>query len=409
MLDNGTIALIKGTAPILREHGETLTRHFYKRMFSVNPEVAPYFNPANQMAGRQQRALAGAILDFASNADNLGAIGGAVEHIAQKHASLQIKAGQYPIVGENLLASISEVLGLPAEDKILTAWGKAYGVLAEILIERESQIYADAAAAPGGWEGFKPFRILRKERESALITSFYLVPEDGAAIPAFKPGQYITLRVPTEDGLTTMRQYSLSDRPGRDWLRISVKREDGDAVASPAGYVSNLLYHTMAPGDRLEIAPPCGEFFLDPDDDGGRPLVLIAGGIGITPLLSMVQGALAETPQREIVFIHGSLNEDAQAFKPTLDALADKHPNLKLHYRYSEPANAFACDRSDISVGFIDEALIDSLLPTRDARYYFCGPTPFLASIYRLLRKWEVPTEDIHFEFFGPYDELNRA
>jgi nitric oxide dioxygenase len=123
----------------------------------------------------------------------------------------------------------------------------------------------------------------------------------------------------------------------------------------------------------------------------------------------MVQSAVATTPQRDIAFIHGSLNEAVQAFKPTLDALASEHPNLKLHYRYSEPANAFVSDRSDVSVGFIDEALFDSVIKTRDAQYYFCGPVPFLARIYRLLGKWEVPTEQIHFEFFGPFDELNRA
>ncbi|MGB4923867.1 MAG: globin domain-containing protein, partial [Candidatus Nitrotoga sp.] len=111
MLSTQTIAIVKSTAPILEEHGETLTRHFYKRMFAHNPEVAPLFNPANQAAGLQQKALAGAICAYAANIDNLEVLGGAVELIAQKHASLQVKPEHYPVVGENLLASIREVLG----------------------------------------------------------------------------------------------------------------------------------------------------------------------------------------------------------------------------------------------------------------------------------------------------------
>ena len=111
MLDQKTVAIVKSTAPVLAENGEVLTRHFYKRMFTHNPEVAPYFNQANQTAGKQQRALAGAIVAYAANIDNLEVLGGAVELIAQKHASLMIKPEHYPIVGENLLASIREVLG----------------------------------------------------------------------------------------------------------------------------------------------------------------------------------------------------------------------------------------------------------------------------------------------------------
>ena len=83
MLSEKTVQIVKSTAPILQEHGETLTRHFYKRMFAHNPEVAPFFNPANQTSGSQQKALAGAICAYAANIDNLDVLGGAVELIAQ--------------------------------------------------------------------------------------------------------------------------------------------------------------------------------------------------------------------------------------------------------------------------------------------------------------------------------------
>lgn len=404
MLSAQTIRIVKATAPVLAEHGETLTRHFYKRMFAQNPEVKPFFNASNQTAGSQQRALAGAITAFASHVDDLEMLGGAVELIAQKHASLMVKPEHYPIVGANLLASIREVLGEAATDDIINAWAEAYGFLAEILTGRERQIYADNAARAGGWEGFKPFIVQRKEKESGNITSFYLVPAAGGALPDFKPGQYITVRVPTPDGATTMRNYSLSDRPGRDWLRISVKREDGPDAATPAGYVSNRLHDTVAEGDTLEIGPPCGEFFLDVSEKHQRPLMLLAAGVGITPIVSILQAALDATPDREIVFIHGSLNEQVQAFRPLVDGLAAKHPNLKVHHRYSDPGTR----TGTASTGFIDAELIESFLPGRDADYYFCGPQPFMVGIYQQLLVWGLPASQVRFEFFGPRQELER-
>lgn len=141
MLSEQTIAIVKSTAPILEKQGELLTQHFYKRMFSHNPEVAPLFNFTNQTSGLQQKALAGAICAYAANIDNLEILGGAVELIAQKHTSLQIKPEHYPIVGENLLASIREILGEGATDDIINAWDEAYSFLANIMIGREKQIY----------------------------------------------------------------------------------------------------------------------------------------------------------------------------------------------------------------------------------------------------------------------------
>lgn len=405
MLNERIIQTVKSTAPVLEEHGETLTRHFYKRMFKHNPEVAPFFNPANQTAGKQQRALAGAIAAYAANIDNLEVLGGAVELIAQKHASLMIKPEHYPIVGENLLASIREVLGEGATDEVIEAWAAAYGFLADILIGREKQIYDENARKPGGWEGFKPFRISRKEKESSNITSFYLVAADGAPLPAFKPGQYITVRAKTADGSSTMRNYSLSDKPGQEHFRISVKREVPPEANTPAGYVSNWLHDQAEPGDTIELAPPCGEFFLDVTEQHERPLVLLAAGVGITPIMSILLTALEAMPQRQIIFIHASLNEGVQAFKPVVDELEKKYPNLKTHHRYSDPGTR----TGNASTGFVTAELIESLLPGRDADYFFCGPQPFMVNIYHGLLKWGIPASQVHFEFFGPRQELEAV
>ena len=409
MLNQNTIDIVKSTAPILQQHGETLTRHFYQRMFSHNPEVGPFFNPANQAEGTQQRALAGAICAYAANIDNLEVLGGAVELIANKHASLMVKPEHYPIVGENLLASIKEVLGDGATDQVIDAWAEAYGFLTDILVGREQQLYRDSATRDGGWEGFRTFRIDRKDQESQNITSFYLKPEDGGALPGFMPGQYITIRVPTADGSTTMRNYSLSNQPGRDYFRISVKREVAPSAGAPDGYVSNLLHDNMAEGDTLEIGPPCGEFFLNVNDRHERPLVLLAAGIGITPIMSILKATLNAMPDREIILIHGCLNDDVQPFKPFIDQLALEHPNLKTHYRYSDMAQDDVLAEENCSTGMVDAELIESLIPSRHADYYFCGPKPFMVNIYQDLLVWGIPASQVHFEFFGPREALEKA
>lgn len=408
MLSQQTIDIVKSTAPILDQHAETLTRHFYKRMFSHNPEVAPFFNPSNQVSGSQQKALAGAICAYAANIDNLEVLGGAVELIAQKHASLMIKPEHYPIVGANLLASIREVLGDGATDDVINAWGEAYGFLADILIGREAQIYKEHTDAPNGWEGFSNFRVIRKEKESDIITSFYLVPANGADVPDFKPGQYITVRVSTPCGHTTMRNYSLSDRPGQKYFRISVKREEGPKADTPKGFVSNFLHDNVEAGSVIEVGPPCGEFFLDVEAGHDRPLVLLAAGIGITPVLSIAQTALEKMPDRKVILVHACLHEGVQAFRATLDDLAAKHKNLTLRHCYSEAAPSGVQRAADDATGMIDAGMIESLVPDRNGDYYFCGPKPFMVNIYHQLLGWGIPASQVHFEFFGPRQELER-
>ncbi|HEY9091936.1 NO-inducible flavohemoprotein [Parasphingorhabdus sp.] len=409
MLSQNTIAIVKSTAPILQEHGETLTRHFYQRMFSHNPEVGPFFNPANQTKGTQQRALAGAICAYAANIDNLEVLGDAVELIANKHVSLMIKPEHYPIVGENLLASIKEVLGDGATDDVINAWAEAYGFLTDILVGREKQIYSDSATKDGGWEGFRKFKVDRKDKESSNIASFYLKPEDGGPLPDFMPGQYITIRVPTPDGSTTMRNYSLSNKPGRDYFRISVKRELALVDGAPDGFVSNMLHDNIEQGDTLEIGPPCGEFFLNVKDRHERPLVLLAAGIGITPIMSILKTTLEAMPDREIILIHGCLTDEVQPFKSVIDEFSAKHPNLKVHYRYSDLAPDADLPDENCSTGFVDAELIESMVPDRHADYYFCGPKPFMINIYQDLLLWGIPSSQVHFEFFGPREELEKA
>lgn len=400
-LSEKTIAVVKSTAPVLEASGELLTRHFYERMFRENPEVKSLFNATHQAGGTQQRALAGAICAFAANVDNLEALGTAVERIAQKHAGLRILPEHYPIVGANLLGSIREVLGDAATDEIIDAWAEAYGFLANILIGREGEIYRQQEEADQGWSGFKPFRIDRIERESNVILSFYLKPVDGSKVPAYKPGQYLTVRVPDDSSGTTLRNYSLSSAPCADHFRISVKAE-------PQGRVSGYL-HGLQEGAEIEVGPPCGEFFLDLVERPNRPLMLLSAGVGITPVLAMLESALVQQPSRQVIFLHAALDGGTHAFRDTVLALAAKHQQLSVHFRYSEPTETDRAAGFFHSTGLIDANLIESLLPSKDGDYYFCGPKPFMVAIYRQLVAWGIPGSQVNFEFFGPREALTQA
>lgn len=179
MLSTKAVETIKATAPAVAANAEAITRRFYGLMFAGNPEVQAFFNQAHQHAGTQPRALAGAICAYAANIDNLAALGPAVELIAQKHCALMIKPEHYPIVGKHLLVAIKDVLGDAVTDEVRDAWAEAYGLLAKVLIDREAEIYREQAAKQGGWNGYRPFVVDRKVKESEIVTSFYLKPADG--------------------------------------------------------------------------------------------------------------------------------------------------------------------------------------------------------------------------------------
>lgn len=408
MLSTRTIELVKATAPVVAEHAEAITRRFYTLMFAGNPEVQAYFNPAHQHSGGQQRALAGAICAYAANIDNLSALGPAIELIAHKHCSLGIQAEHYPIVGKHLLAAIKDVLGDAATDDIVAAWAEAYGLLAEVFIGREGQIYESQRSTPGGWNGYRPFRVHRKKPENDQIASFYLTPQDGGPLPLYKPGQYITVNVDHPQTPTTPRNYSLSDRPGTDYFRISVKRETGPNADAPAGLVSNYLHDDVHEGDVLRIGPPCGEFTLDADALSSRPVVLIAGGIGVTPILAMLKELAHRRWDGPVYFIHAVRNSEWRAFADEVREATGELPHFQRHVRFDTPLDDdLARGRCD-SVGVVDLRFLRKQLPDNDNEFFLCGPKPMMAAVCRDLTVWGVPASRVHFEFFGPKEDLAR-
>ena len=389
-----TIELIHATVPLLREQGEAITRHFYQLMFREHPEVKAFFNEAHQAEGTQARALAGAVLAYASHIHELDVIAPALPRIVQKHAALGVLPEHYPVVGACLLKAIREVLGEVASDEIIAAWAEAYGALAELLIGAEEAVYAANEAREGGWRGTRGLRLARRVPESELITSFYLEPVDGRPLLAFTPGQYLTL-VLQIDGQTVRRNYSLSDAPGKPWYRISVKREAG-------GQVSNWLHDRAEIGAVLQAQAPCGDFQLDAQ--ARRPLVLVTGGVGITPAMSMLEATAAAG--RPIHFIHAARHGGVHAFRERVEALAAAHPNVTPFYVYDAPREQ---DRPH-AAGLLTQALLAEQLPAdRDVDLYFLGPKPFMQSVYASGRALGVPEQQLRWEFFGPLEALEAA
>lgn len=143
-LSASTIATIKATAPALQQHGVAITTRMYERLF-VNPEVKAMFDAAAQESGEQPRRLAAAILGYAQNIDKLENLTAAVGRMVERHVDTGVKAEHYPLVAEALLPAIRDVLGEAATDEVLAAWGEAYWVLANILIAKERERYAEVA------------------------------------------------------------------------------------------------------------------------------------------------------------------------------------------------------------------------------------------------------------------------
>lgn len=388
--------LIKMTVPILRENGVALTSYFYQRMFRDNPELKHVFNMGNQQSGKQQNALALAVLAYAENIDDPSVLMGAIGHIGQKHTSLDIRPEHYQIVGHHLICSIKEVLGDGASAELLEAWTIAYGDLAALMSGKEREIYQQKASLKGGWTGWRPFIVKNKIIESQEITSFLLYPSDGGDIATHLPGQFLSVRLfLPELNLLQPRQYSISCSPNGEYYRISVKKEVGSK--HPNGLISNRLHDHVEVGHIIELTSPSGEFVLQTKTDG--PCVLISGGVGQTPLLSMLEELVYRRKSvQKIVWVHGCRNESVHAFKDRIVELKALNDQLDPHIFYENNPTA---DQS-ILPGMVDLQSVSEKVLLQGASYYICGPAGFIKKHYDFLKEAGVQAENIHFEEFGP-------
>lgn len=392
MLSEAARPYIDASVPVLREHGVAITTHFYNAMFAAHPELKNIFNMGNQASGTQQQSLAAAVFAYAANYRNPDALTPVVERIVHKHASLGITADHYPIVGKHLLDAIQAVLGEAATPELLAAWGEAYGVLANVLIEAEKTLYAKAGVTPGE---LQTLVVKEVRQESDNVKSFYLQTADGKSPGNFQPGQYISV-AGTVDGLRQLRQYSLSDAPDQPWWRISVKREDEN---QPAGRISNWLHDEIKVGDTLQTSVAFGDF--KPAIDGDDPIVLLSAGVGITPMISVLNTLATRNPNRRVVFAHAARHG---GHHPLRGDLRNARAKLKAMTEVQFYENPQANDAVGVDYQHAGRMSLGKLgleaFP--DANIYLCGPSGFMQQQWKSLVGAGVAPSRIHREVFGP-------
>ncbi|KAI0010798.1 globin-like protein [Xylariaceae sp. FL0662B] len=422
--------LVKETIPALRQHGEHIATVFYKSMLRDYPDLHNSFNNVHMRTGKQPRALTSLILAFASNIVNISELTPKLERVAHKHASVNIQPEQYEIVGKYLLRTFSAVLGPSMTPDVKQAWAKAYWVMARMLAGREAQIYRDFAE----WKDWRKFMIYNKtpETREGNIVSFTLKPVDGRPLPAFMPGQYVTVKARIVGvSYSHLRQYSLSDAPRSDYYRITVKRDLGSdwdyasgnrasldaftisSAASSAsdssigsiqplkpGLVSNALLNDFHEGDTLELSHPAGEFYLNTDNENTMPLVLISAGVGVTPLMSMLNSAVEKRVKRPISWIQASRHD--APFQAHVEALAKKHRNLKTKFIKSRLSDSDVLSYTASFNDDIHNLRPDDLRVDHDlADYYICGPDRFMMEISSYLHKHGVDPARIRFQRYS--------
>nr|QNQ16047.1 flavohemoprotein [Giardia intestinalis] len=452
-LSEDTLRAVEATAGLIAAQGIEFTRAFYERMLTKNEELKDIFNLAHQRTLRQPKALLDSLVAYALNIRRINEMYelkgkglpvppehwaelqgffSAAERVANKHTSFGIQPAQYQIVGAHLLATIEDRI---TKDKdILAEWAKAYQFLADLFIKREEEIYAATEGCKGGWRQTRTFRVEEKTRVNEIICKFRLVPaEEGAGVVEHRPGQHLAIfvRSPEHFQHQQIRQYSIISAPNSAYYEIAVHRDE-------KGTVSRYLHDYVSTDDLLEVAPPYGDFFLrylEADEQAAvdtqaspefqmlqsgainfaaektMPIVLISGGIGQTPLLSMLR-FLAQKEGKEtarpIFWIHAAHDSRVRAFKEEVDTIRETAlPSLRVVTFLSEVR---ATDREGEDYDFAGRINLDRIseltkleADNANPHYFFVGPTGFMTAVEEQLKTKSVPNSRIHFEMFGPF------
>ncbi|MGY0413725.1 globin domain-containing protein [Staphylococcus sp. mip270_02] len=375
MLNEKERNIIKETVPVLQQKGEEITSYFYNRMFTRHPELKNMFNQTNQKKGLQSTALAQSVLAAAINIDDLTRIMPVVKEIAYKHCALQVPEAGYDIVGENLLAAIQNVLGLPEDDAIIATWAKAYGEIASVFINVEKDIYNEMT-----WDGFKPFEIINIEPTTSDIKAF-TVKSDEYNLSKFEAGQYITVDVESDKlEYRAKRHYSIVEGDEHT-LTFAVKR---DVTDSHEGEVSTILHDEMQVGGTINLSAPVGRFGIVNDT---APQLFIGSGIGVTPLIPMFNEITKSNVK--VDFIQNVESVQEIPFNNKIEDIANNNDNAS-YIIHDKQKN-----------GYIDATYLSQFI-SADTEIYVCGGVKFLQSIITTLKEIGVEEQRIHFESFIP-------
>lgn len=382
-----TLEIVKSTVPVLEEHGTAITTVFYKNMFNEHPELLDIFNETNQKLGRQQTALATTVLAAAKHLDKLATLLPQVTQISHKHRALQILPEHYPIVGHHLIGAIKEVLGEAANDDIIGAWTEAYDEIASVFIQIEHGMYEAEM-----WQGFAPFTITEKYEAATDIAAFTVVPAEGSSVDLSKlnltAGQYITVKTdPKDSSHTALRHYSLYSASTEKGIQFAVRRDNRN---EHNGLVSNHLHDNLTVGDTILLSAPAGDFVLNQDlvQQNDIPLVLMSAGVGVTPILAMLETQVTANPKRPITWVYACQNEQHHAFNEQVDKLLATAENVEKHIFYFEDGQ------------ILDEAWLANL--PKPADIYVCGSMMFMDSMIDGLVALDHGVDSVHYEPFGP-------
>ncbi len=265
---------------------------------------------------------------------------------------------------------------------------------------------AETPSVSAAWTGARTFKVTDKviENDAQDICSFHLAPQDDKQLPPFLPGQYLTftLDIPLAQGGTAAvtRCYSLSDPPNPKGYRVSIKRAPAPPSSThPAGRSSNYFHDHVQVGNLLQVRAPLGHFHIDRSLE---PVVLVAGGIGITPMFSMLKWSLTVQAGREVWLFYGVRNRHELMATTELQTLASSHPNFHLEICFSDPLTDDVLGENFQHHGRVNVGLLRRLLPLKPYHFYICGPKPMLESLVPALEDWGVRDSHIHFEAFGP-------
>ncbi|CAB9509098.1 Is involved in NO detoxification in an aerobic process [Seminavis robusta] len=388
------------------------------RMFAGNPELQNVFNQTNQTLGGQPKKLLKTVALAAQAAIATGELPGeAIEGICQKHCALHVGPDAFGVVGANILGTIEDLL--TKDQAVLDAWGALYGDIANVFITREAEINKEVAAVPGSWSGRRKFVMAKKEKVSSSVTRFKFEPVDGQPTPDFEPGKFTTIWVPVEEE-GPYGHYS--EQPRHYTLAVPRKKEDANTGMSISvkkdGLISRIL-HAAETGTEWELSAPHGCFVMSGVEklwlsSQDAPVVFISAGVGITPVLAMLENIYVTRPA---TWLHASQDGAVHPYRERLREIAAvRGGELQRRVWYSNPlpedghpggnetsphmfnvAKYHYEGRMDLAMSELEEI---THLGNEEAHYYMCGPEGFMDAQRDTLVKLGVAEDRIHWEGF---------
>lgn len=387
--------VIRATLPLVGAKIDDITRVFYSRMFTARPELLrTLFNRGNQAQGAQQRALAASIATFATQLvdPNLPHPADLLSRIGHKHASLGITADQYNVVHDHLFAAIVEVLGADTvTSEVAAAWDRVYWLMAKTLIDIENRLY-EQVGVPAG-RVFHRARVTDRT-EDPSGTVIITATADAPIYIQQRPAQYVSVGITLPDGARQIRQYTVITGTGTT-VTFAVKPVKGNNT-EPAGEVSTHIFKHVLLGDLIDISIPFGD--LPTSELGTQPILLISAGIGITPMIGILEHLRDTGSTGQVQAMHADTSPVTHPLRKQQHQLIEELPNATLELWYTEPDNAMTahCGRIDLT----DMTLVPG------ASIFLCGNNGFVQDMRNQLIAQGNEPVNIHCELFSPNDWL---